>query len=123
MGFKSYTYFNLGTCCYFRDKFRNGYDSFKRAFQNIDKNMDGSVSKEEFIQVLNYFHYYIDGVELDKLLIRLLFIYYFNPKQIYIIFGNHILVILFYITKQFFPNFSWWDKDLVTLSTEADLEG
>ena len=36
--------------------------------------MDGSVSRDEFIQVLNYFHYYIDGVELDKLLMRLLFI-------------------------------------------------
>ena len=38
--------------------------------------MDGSVSRDEFIQVLNYFHYYIDGVELDKLLMRQVVIVY-----------------------------------------------
>ena len=43
--------------------------------------MDGSVSRDEFIQVLNYFHYYIDGVELDKLLMRQVVIVYFNFRH------------------------------------------
>jgi len=36
----------------------------------MDKNMDGSVSKHEFLQVLKYFHYYIDESELEKLMVR-----------------------------------------------------
>ena len=55
----------------FRDKFRDGYESIKKAFRKMDKNMDGSVSKEEFLQVLEYFHYYINEIELEKLMARL----------------------------------------------------
>ena len=53
-----------------KDKFRDGYESFRKAFEAADKNNDGYVSKLELQKVLFDFYLYLDDVQLGILLDR-----------------------------------------------------
>ena len=53
-----------------KDKFRDGYESFRKAFEAADSNRDGYVSKLELQKMLFDFHFYLDDVQLGILLDR-----------------------------------------------------
>ncbi|PFX18293.1 EF-hand calcium-binding domain-containing protein 6 [Stylophora pistillata] len=53
-----------------RDRFRDGYESLRKAFETVDTNRDGYISKNELQKVLFDFHYFLDDVQLNILLDR-----------------------------------------------------
>ena len=53
-----------------RDRFRDGYESLRKAFETVDTNRDGYISRHELQKVLFDFHYFLDDVQLNILLDR-----------------------------------------------------
>jgi len=53
-----------------RDRFRDGYESLRKAFETVDTNRDGYISRQELQKVLFDFHYFLDDVQLNILLDR-----------------------------------------------------
>lgn len=53
-----------------RDRFRDGYESLRKAFETVDANRDGYISRQELQKVLFDFHYFLDDVQLNILLDR-----------------------------------------------------
>lgn len=53
-----------------RDRFRDGYESLRKAFETVDSNRDGYISRKELQKVLFDFHYFLDDVQLNILLDR-----------------------------------------------------
>ena len=56
--------------CDYRDRFRDGYESLRKAFETVDTNRDGYISRRELQNVLFDFHYFLDDVQLNILLDR-----------------------------------------------------
>eukprot|EP00794_Sanderia_malayensis_P021385 gene21385-23472_t len=54
-----------------RDKFRDNYASFRKAFEQVDANKNGVVSKKELLRVLEEHHFYMNDKELTNLLTRI----------------------------------------------------
>lgn len=53
-----------------KDRFRDGYESLRKAFETVDTNRDGYISRRELQKVLFDFHYFLDDVQLNILLDR-----------------------------------------------------
>lgn len=62
-------YFPLLKLC-FRDRFRDGYESLRKAFEAVDTNRDGYISRKELQQILFDFHYFLEDYQLNILLER-----------------------------------------------------
>ena len=71
-----------------RDRFRDGYESLRKAFETVDTNRDGYISRHELQKVLFDFHYFLDDVQLNILLDRSVLITF----AIMIIFLNFCLL-------------------------------
>ncbi|KAK3701543.1 hypothetical protein QZH41_020531 [Actinostola sp. cb2023] len=53
-----------------KDRFRDGYESLRKAFEAVDVNRDGYISRQELQQILFDFHFFLDEVQLNILLER-----------------------------------------------------
>ena len=63
-------FIDLLICFCFRDKFRDNYASFRKAFEQMDTNRDGLISRSELMKVLFEHHFYMNDSELIVLLNR-----------------------------------------------------
>ena len=54
----------------FRDMFRKNYESFHKAFEQMDTNKDGLISRADLMKVLFEHHFYMSDDELVVLLNR-----------------------------------------------------
>ena len=61
---------SLISSSHYRDRFRDGYESLRKAFETVDTNRDGYISRQELQKVLFDFHYFLDDVQLNILLDR-----------------------------------------------------
>ena len=68
-----------------RDRFRDGYESLRKAFETVDTNRDGYISRHELQKVLFDFHYFLDDVQLNILL----------DRSVLITFAIIIIIIIF----------------------------
>lgn len=82
-----------------RDRFRDGYESLRKAFETVDTNRDGYISRHELQKVLFDFHYFLDDVQLNILL----------DRSVLITFA--IIIIISFLKFCFLNSQSWLTTD------------